>query len=402
MRRRGKRGNGGLTQRPNGKWQAQWSTTEGGRRVRKTATFALKGDAEWWLRQAKRGEAPDVDLTVGEYLEHWLGGKRKVRASTLALYRSHVETHIVPALGRISITALTPRHVEAFVSELQTKPRQQRRRSHGQPGEAQPSDADVSRAVDVSARRLRSGSAGGDKRDRIGVAQVAVRPPGRPLAASTIRGILTTLRAALQTGVRKRELPDNAALGIEAPSFRPPTIVPMTSEEVVGLLAATDGHWLQPLVRFLLGSSLRIGEALALNQADIHAGYVQVWESKTEERPVPVSADGLAALAEAIRLAPRRGPREPVFFGVKGDRLTRSVVSRALPRLLLGAGLQRRTAHQIRHGSATLMLSAGVPMRVIAEQLGHKSERMTRRYAHVTPSLQRLAVDTLDDAVRKG
>ena len=47
------------------------------------------------------------------------------------------------------------------------------------------------------------------------------------------------------------------------------------------------------------------------------------------------------------------------------------------------------------------VVTAGVPMRTISAQLGHKSERMTRRYAHVVPELQRRAVETLDEAVKR-
>lgn len=193
-RRRGQRGKGSITPRA-GKYQAQFSRTVNGKRVRKSATFNLRGEAEWWLREAGRGNAPDVDLTVAEYLERWLSGKRKVRSSTLDLYRSHIKTWINPALGGISITALQPRHVEAFVTDLGAKPSR----------------------------------------------------TGKPLAASTVRGVLTTLRAALATGVRRRELPDNAAAGIEAPEHRPEPVVGMTPRNALALIEAVQGHWLEHL-----------------------------------------------------------------------------------------------------------------------------------------------------------
>jgi integrase len=350
-RKRAKRGTGGITERPNGKFQAQFSTTEGGRRVRKSETFILKRDAEWWLREAGRGQAPDVDRTVEEYLVDWLRSRRSIRPSTRALYRSHIETHIVPALGRIQLTELQPRHVETFVAELAAK---------------------KSRA-------------------------------GKPLGPATIRGIVTTLRAALATGVRRRELPDNAAAGVETPEYRPEPVVGMTPKEAAALVQAVKGHWLEQLVRFLLGSGVRIGEALALDQRDIEPGFVRVRRPKTVPRAVPISADAAAALAEAIRLAPRSGPKEPVFYGPKtGDRLTREVATHALPRLLERAGVRRMTPHSLRHGTATLMLSAGTPMRVIAEQLGHANPAMTARvYAHVTPAAAKLALDSLDEAIRR-
>lgn len=347
---RGRRGNGTIVKRA-GKYQAQWSFSEGGKRIRKSETFILRSDAEWWLREAKRGQTPDMDVTVGEYLERWLKGRRKVRPSTNALYRSHVETHIAPALGHIPLTSLQPRHVEAFVTDL------------------------------------------GIKASRT----------GKPLQPSTIRGILATLRAALGSGVRRRELPDNAAAMVDAPHVRDNPVVALTGKEARALLDAVEGTWVRELVRFLLGSGVRIGEAVALNQEDVQPGFVRVQRSKTVARVVSVSDDAMTALVEAIRLAPRSGPKEPVFYGPKsGDRLTREVATHALPRILAKAGLRRITPHGLRHGTATLMLAAGTPMRVIAEQLGHANPAMTARvYAHVVPEAQRRALDTLDEAVRK-
>lgn len=335
-RRRGRRGDGGLTRRPSGKWQAQWSTTEGGRRVRRSETFALKSDAEWWLREARRGNAPDVDLTVAEYLERWLTGKRKIRASTKALYESHVRVHLIPALGRYPVTELQPRHVERFVDSL-------------------------------------------------------------TLAPGTVGLILRTLKSALEAGVRRRELPDNPAAGVEPPESRRRPVDAMTEADRDAILEAVRGEWIEQIIRFLVGSACRVGEACALNQEDVMDGYVRIKNPKTQPRATFVSEDGMDALHEAIRSAPRRGPKEPVFFGPKtGDRVTRVAVTHALPRALRSKGVAPITPHKLRHGAATLMLAAGWPIKVIAEQLGN-TERVTgQTYAHVAPAVQRQAVAALN------
>ena len=120
-RRRGRRGAGSIVRRA-GRYQAQWSSTEGGKRVRKSATFTLRNDAEWWLRQAQRGTIPNVERTVSEYLDDWLAGKRNVRRSTHDVYSSHVKVHIAPALGHHRVTELEPRHVERFIAGLKVAP----------------------------------------------------------------------------------------------------------------------------------------------------------------------------------------------------------------------------------------------------------------------------------------
>ena len=341
-RHRGRRGDGGLTKRPNGKWQAQWSRTEGGKRVVKSETFVLKSEAEWWLREAKRGNVRNLDLTVGEYLEGWLRGKRNIRESTRSLYASHVRTHITPALGHIPITELQPRHVEAFVD-----------------------------SIDLS--------------------------PG------TVGLILRTLKSALEAGVRRREIPDNPASTVEAPKVRRPPVEAMTPQDAADLVAAVRGTWLEQIVRFVLGSGVRIGEACGLDQGDVLKGHVRIRAAKTTPRIVAISADAERALVEAVHKAPRRGKDEPVFFGPKtGDRLSRIAATHALPRVLARAGLRRMTMHTLRHGTATLMLEGGASMRVIADQLGHANPAVTARvYAHVVPAATQRALDILDEAVRR-
>lgn len=336
MRTRGRRGDGGLTRRPNGRWQAQWSETAGTTRVRRSATFTLKADAEWWLRQAKRGSVPDIDLTVGEYLDRWLAGKRNIRASTHALYASHVKVHLKPALGSIALTRLQPRHVERLVEGLTVSP----------------------------------GTAG---------------------------LILRTLKSALEAGVRRREIPDNPAATIEPPKVRRAPVEAMTHADAEAILSAVEGTWIEHIVRFLMGSGCRIGEACALDQGDVMDGFVRLRTPKTVPRATLVSDDAMEALREAIRLAPRRGAREPVFYGQRtGDRVTRVAVAHALPKILASHGLPRLTPHKLRHGAATLMLTEGHSLKTIAEQLGNTERVTASTYAHITASVARSAVSSLD------
>lgn len=52
-------------------------------------------------------------------------------------------------------------------------------------------------------------------------------------------------------------------------------------------------------------------------------------------------------------------------------------------------------------GAATLMVAAGVPMRAVAEQLGHANPSRTANvYSHVSLASQRAALSVLDEAVR--
>jgi site-specific recombinase XerD len=53
--------------------------------------------------------------------------------------------------------------------------------------------------------------------------------------------------------------------------------------------------------------------------------------------------------------------------------------------------------HDIRHSAATLLLSKGVPVKVVSEMLGHADVSTTLSiYAHVLPDMQDKAADAAD------
>ncbi|MBA3852236.1 MAG: tyrosine-type recombinase/integrase, partial [Chloroflexi bacterium] len=59
--------------------------------------------------------------------------------------------------------------------------------------------------------------------------------------------------------------------------------------------------------------------------------------------------------------------------------------------------------HALRHSTATALLSEGVPLRVVADVLGHSTIVVTANvYAAVVPELRREAADAMDRALSAG
>ncbi|HVD00160.1 MAG TPA: site-specific integrase, partial [Candidatus Dormibacteraeota bacterium] len=70
---------------------------------------------------------------------------------------------------------------------------------------------------------------------------------------------------------------------------------------------------------------------------------------------------------------------------------------RSFKAALRAAGLADRRFHDLRHSCASLLLAEGVPLKVVAEILGHASIRLTAdTYSHVVPALQADAAGRLD------
>lgn len=55
--------------------------------------------------------------------------------------------------------------------------------------------------------------------------------------------------------------------------------------------------------------------------------------------------------------------------------------------------------HNLRHAHATLLIAAGVPVKVVSERLGHSTPAFTMTVCqHVLPGMQREAVQLVADA----
>lgn len=319
-----------------------------GRRVGRKVRAPTEQAAKVELERLQRAYGADVDPASGSldrYLEAWLRDHGpSVRASTRVSYEGHVRMHISPLLGGIPVVRLRTTDVRRLIAD-----------------------------------RLDAG-----------------------LSPATVRRIHSTLHAALEQGVKERSLVENVAHGVTLPRVEPKPIKAMTHEDAELIRDISRGTFIEALVDLLLGSALRLGEALGLNQGDVHLQvedpFVTLRTSKTTLRAVMISDDAAEALRSHLVRAKRRGPNEPLFIGPRsGHRLTTSTVSHALPRLLENAGVDRLTPHGLRHGAATIMLSEGTDLRFIQEQLGHKSYNLTAKtYAHVVPSVQRAAVRKLN------
>lgn len=90
-----------------------------------------------------------------------------------------------------------------------------------------------------------------------------------------------------------------------------------------------------------------------------------------------------------------------VFRSPHGRPVQPPDVRLALNRIMEEAGLPAIHFHDLRHSTATLLLTLGVDMRTVQTILGHTSMRTTEVYAHVMPELTREAMARLDGLMRR-
>ena len=77
-------------------------------------------------------------------------------------------------------------------------------------------------------------------------------------------------------------------------------------------------------------------------------------------------------------------------------------LTRAFKRHVERVGITNLTFHDLRHDAASQLAMAGVPIRDIAEILGHRRLEMTLQYAHLAPRHLAKTMSILDHRVEPG
>ena len=86
-----------------------------------------------------------------------------------------------------------------------------------------------------------------------------------------------------------------------------------------------------------------------------------------------------------------------VFTSANGNYKDRSGLNTSLRRFLKGSNLEFLTLHCLRHSNATLLLNAGVDIKVVSEHLGHSDIGVTADiYADILDATRRKTADILD------
>lgn len=136
------------------------------------------------------------------------------------------------------------------------------------------------------------------------------------------------------------------------------------------------------------GCGLRISEALSLTPADFsdkNATSIYVTGKGGKTRLIPVIPAVHEAIDDYLSCCPFiLPPDQPLFRGVRGGKLQRAIVERAVQQLRASLGLPDSvTPHALRHSFATHLLSRGGDLRTIQELLGHASLSTTQIYTGV-------------------
>ena len=108
-------GEGGIRQRSNGRWEARVAIVDAAGKLHRQSVFAAtEREAKRRLREilTKRDSrivAPAGRDTMARFLASWLDGvKPTLRPRSWDRYEEHIRLHLVPTIGRIPLSRLSP------------------------------------------------------------------------------------------------------------------------------------------------------------------------------------------------------------------------------------------------------------------------------------------------------
>ena len=208
----------------------------------------------------------------------------------------------------------------------------------------------------------------------------------------------------------------NPALGIKLPKGLPSAKRSAPTDEMINTIIQNYDKPFGMFPFLLLCTGLRKGEALALVKSDFKDGEISVTKSLTllggmnakvkepkseaGKRTVPILSilqnplDDYMKNLDGDILFPSRG-----YNGSPdGKYMSGSNYDTAWSNYVKSVGLDGLTAHQLRHGTATLLYEAGVDVYTAKKILGHAKVSTTMEiYTELREKTERKSIEKLDD-----
>ncbi|MEV8307235.1 site-specific integrase [Streptomyces flavidovirens] len=361
-------------------------------------------EVEETRRRLNSGQDLIGSLTVSEWLDRWLAGKR-IRKSGLNRYETDIRVHLKPRIGNRRLDRLRVSHLSEMFTDIR--------------------DANAQILEDNAQRR----------------AAIDEMPPFRRVTGPATRlHVKATLRAALNDAIGQQIITFNPAAHVEIDPVRKPKALVWTDERVAkweqtgekpspvmvwtprqtgAFLDFVAEDRLYAMWHLIAFRGLRRGEAcgqpwsetnLDTHSLTVSSQLVQDgWEIEASD---PKTDSGYRVVAlddDTVDVLKRHRERQEadrdewgsawvdtghVFTQEDGSWLHPGKVTDLFERLVAASGLPPIRLHDLRHGAATLMLAADIDIKIVSDTLGHSDTRITRDiYQSVLPEVGRSAAE---------
>jgi len=393
-------------------------------------------------RRYQSGQVINATMTVGQWLDEWIKGRRKLAKGTIRSYEAHIRLYLRPHLGNIPIDRLRVVHISTMFD-----------------------------AIDADNEFILNARTSGDLVQRRAV-------KGRRIVGSaTKQRIRATLRSALTTAIKQEqvitvnhakyvELEDSGkppkalmwtdeyveawkenrrernlvALDLDAArerrdhsmiarleaqldkldeAERPSPVMVWTPEQTGEFLDGIQKDRLYPFFHLIAYRGTRRGETCGARWVDLNRAksslkvseqLVQLGWKVESGKPKSDAGDRTIGLddvtndvletwrktqiAEQLAHGPGWIRSGRIFTRPDGSELHPADITRYFNQLVASLGLPPIRLHDLRHGAATRALEAEVDIKIVQELLGHSTSTLTRdTYTSVSPRLAKEAAE---------
>ena len=373
-------GEGSIRKRKDGKWLVTFPTglyTDKGKREYVYKYTETQAEAAEILRQLQAEKGMGVSqskaaVKTGEWMEKWIESKAKgqkpIKPSTLTSYRNNFRLHIKPYIGEIPLKKLTTYHIQRCLDAI-----------------------------------------GG--------------------SCSTFVKNYNVIHGSLEKAVDLGMIVRNPCKGVTFPENDTEEMRVLTRTEQQRFIEQLDGEYYRPMLLMYLYSGLRLGEGIPLTWDDIdlekrtirvckkaivchdyanHSAPQVVQDfckTKSSKRRVVITAGLVEVLKEHKKEMMERSKQmgeewsesNLVFLNTRGNIVYSRNLQESLYKIFARAGIEGATMHTLRHTYATRCFEAGVDIKAVSEQLGHKNVKTTYNiYVHLLEDTKEKEIDKLD------
>lgn len=216
-------------------------------------------------------------------------------------------------------------------------------------------------------------------------------------AVATVNGEMACLKSLFSEAIRAGVCQLNPVKGVRLVNPNNVRDRILSDEETARLFNSAERFtdYVRPLFYVLYHTGMRLGEALALEWADIQPEHsrIVIRNSKSGEgRKVPLRS---ALADELVRWKPAAGDGRWVFPGRFERTKPMNSIRPGWRRLCASAGVADLRPHDLRHNFTSMLQARGVADSIIMSITGHKTHVMLHRYSHSTDAHRLAAVEEL-------
>ncbi len=326
--------------------------------------FATKKEAQEWERHFLLTKAASLDMSFEDFYTRYRDDvKSKLKANTWLSKEYIIQTKLLPYFGKKKMVDISVRDILAWQNMMR------------------------------------------EYRDE----------NGKPYSPTYLKTVQAQLSCIFNHAVRFYDLPFNpvhraGALGSEESE----EMLFWTKEEYLQFIPTmANKPYSYYAFELLYWCGIRMGELRALTPADFdfERNTLSITKSYQRIKGEDVITSPKTRKSTRVVYMPEMVAREmedfiESIYGIQDDErifpISKSYLHHEMDRGVKESGVKRIRIHDLRHSHVSLLINKGFTAVAIGNRVGHESEKITYRYAHLFPSVQGEMAEALDDEWKEG